>query len=249
MPPVIEVSGLYCRYGMTHALSDVSFAVEAGDYLAVVGPNGSGKSTLVKALLGLSSCDEGEITLFGTPLPEFTDWRTVGYLPQNLNLFNPIFPATVSEVVGLGLLAGKRFPKRISRDDKSRIAETLEQMGIADLRHRLIGDLSGGQQQRVMLSRALVNQPKLLILDEPTAALDPETRDRFYALLTEINRNRGTTLILVTHDSATVGNCASKLLYLDKKLIFIGTFQEFCVSPEMTGHFGGAAQHQICRLH
>ena len=249
MPPVIEVKGLYCRYGMTHALSDVSFSVEHGDYVGVVGPNGSGKSTLVKALLGIARLDEGEVNLFGTPLADFNDWHKVGYLPQNLNLFNPIFPATVSEVVGLGLLAGKSFPRRISRTDAARIDETLEQMGIADLRRRLIGSLSGGQQQRVMLARALVNQPRLLILDEPTAALDPETRDRFYALLAEINRTHDTTLMLVTHDSATVGSCASRLLYLDKKLIFFGTFREFCASPEMTSHFGDAAQHQICRLH
>jgi zinc transport system ATP-binding protein len=249
MPPVISVNGLYCRYGVTHALTDVSFTVDAGDYIAVVGPNGSGKSTLVKALLGLTSCDEGAVALFGTLLEDFNDWQRVGYLPQNLNLFNPIFPATVSEVVGLGLLAGKRFPKSLNRNDSTRIEETLEQMGIADLRRRLIGDLSGGQQQRVLLARALVNRPQLLILDEPTAALDPETRDRFYTLLGDINRHSGTTLMLVTHDSATVGGCASKLLYLDKKLVFYGTFKEFCASPEMTGHFGGAAQHQICRLH
>jgi zinc transport system ATP-binding protein len=234
---------------VTHALSDVSFRVESGDYIGVVGPNGSGKSTLVKALLGIAKCDEGEIKLFGTRLSDFNDWHKVGYLPQNLNLFNPIFPATVSEVVGLGLLAGKKFPRRMSSGDASSIEETLELMGIAELRRRLIGDLSGGQQQRVMLARALVNKPSLLILDEPTAALDPETRDRFYALLSEVNRLRGITIILVTHDSATVGSCASRLLYLDKKLIFYGTFKEFCASPEMTGHFGDAAQHQICRLH
>lgn len=249
MPPVITVDGLFCRYGTTHALCDVSFNVEPGDYVGIVGPNGSGKSTLVKALLGIARPDEGEVSLFGTPLPEFNDWHKIGYLPQNLNLFNPIFPATVSEVVGLGLLAAKKFPKRMTRANAERIEETLEQMGIAELRRRLIGDLSGGQQQRVMLARALVNHPALLILDEPTAALDPETRDRFYALLADINRINSTTLILVTHDSATVGACASKLLYLDKKLIFYGTFKEFCVSPEMTGHFGDAAQHQICRLH
>lgn len=249
MPSAIEVTGLYCRYAMTHALCGVTFTVEPGDYVGIVGPNGSGKSTLVKALLGIAQSDEGEISLFGTPLSDFNDWHKVGYLPQNLNLFNPIFPATVSEVVGLGLLSAKKFPKRMTRPDAVRIEETLEQMGIAELRRRLIGDLSGGQQQRVMLARALVNHPDLLILDEPTAALDPETRDRFYALLAEINRTSGTTLILVTHDSATVGACASKLLYLDKKLVFYGTFKEFCASPEMTGHFGDAAQHQICRLH
>lgn len=249
MQPVIEVNGLYCRYGSTHALSDVGFRVEPGDYVGIVGPNGSGKSTLIRAILGLVERDEGDIRMFGVPLPEFTDWQRIGYLPQSLNLFSPSFPATVTEVVRLGLLSGKRFPRRIGKGDAARVDEVLEQMGIADLRRAMIGELSGGQQQRVLLARALVNRPELLILDEPTAALDPETRDRFYALLAEGNKKQGVTVLLVTHDSATIGNWASKLLYLDKKLIFYGTFREFCLSNEMTGHFGGASQHQICQLH
>ncbi|MBI5656046.1 MAG: metal ABC transporter ATP-binding protein [Geobacter sp.] len=249
MPPVIDVKGLYCRYGATHVLSDITFRVEDGDYVGIVGPNGSGKSTLVRALLGLSSRDEGEIGLFGVPLSEFEDWQQIGYLPQHFNLFTSNFPATVTEVVRLGLLSGKRFPRRISRADTARIDDILEYMGVQDLRRRRIGQLSGGQQQRVLLARAMVNQPRLLILDEPTAALDPETRDRFYSLLAEVNRERNTTILLVTHDSATIGSCASKLLYLDKRLVFYGTFREFCVSSAMTNHFGELAQHQICRLH
>jgi len=249
MSPVIEVNGLYCRYGATHALSDVSFRVEAGDYVGIVGPNGSGKSTLIRALLGLAELEEGDVKLFGRSLGEFSDWQQVGYLPQHMNLFNPAFPATVTEVVRLGLLAGKRFPRRIGRADAAKVDEILDQMGIIDLRRRMIGELSGGQQQRVLLARALVNQPSLLIMDEPTAALDPETRERFYSFLVDINRDRATTVLLVTHDSASIGGCASKMLYLDKRLIFYGTFHEFCSSPEMTDHFGGASQHQICNLH
>ena len=249
MPPIIEVKGLYCRYGPTHALSDVSFEVEAGDYVGIVGPNGSGKSTLVRAILGLAECDGGEISLFGANLKEFTGWHELGFLPQHLNLFSPAFPATVTEVVRLGLLAGKRFPRRMAKGDSQRVNEVIELMGISGLRRRLIGELSGGEQQRVLLARALVNRPRLLILDEPTAALDPETRERFYALLEEVNREQGVTVLLVTHDSASIGSFASKMLYLDKRLIFFGTFPEFCRSPEMTSHFGGAAQHQICQLH
>jgi zinc transport system ATP-binding protein len=249
MQQVIEVRGLYSRYGATHAISDISFNVEAGDYVGIVGPNGSGKSTLVRALLGLVARDEGEISLFGMPLADFRDWQQIGYLPQNLNLFNPAFPATVTEVVQLGLLAGKPFPRRIVRGDLERVEGALELMGISSLRRRLIGQLSGGQQQRVLLARALVNQPRLLILDEPTAALDPETRDRFYGLVAEVNRDLGTTVLLITHDYGTIGSFASRLLYLDKKMIFYGTFGEFCLSPEMTGHFGEPAQHHICQRH
>lgn len=249
MQPVIEVNGLYCRYGSTHALSDIGFCVDPGDYVGIVGPNGSGKSTLIRAILGLVESDEGEVRIFGSTLSEFTGWHRIGFLPQSLNLFSPAFPATVTEVVRLGLLSAKRFPRRIGKGDATLVDEVLEKMGISDLRRSMIGELSGGQQQRVLLARALVNRPELLILDEPTAALDPETRDRFYTLLADANREQGVTVLLVTHDSATIGSCASKLLYLDKKLIFYGTFKEFCASEEMTGHFGGASQHQICRLH
>ncbi|HSR37242.1 MAG TPA: ATP-binding cassette domain-containing protein, partial [Desulfurivibrionaceae bacterium] len=109
--------------------------------------------------------------------------------------------------------------------------------------------LSGGQQQRVLLARALVGNPELLIMDEPTTALDPETRENFYALLQQLNDETGTTVILVTHDTGSIGRYASRLLYLDKRVIFDGTFDDFCCSPEMTRFFGEHSQHLICQRH
>jgi zinc transport system ATP-binding protein len=122
-------------------------------------------------------------------------------------------------------------------------------MGIDHLKKRLIGDLSGGQQQRVLLARAMVNCPELLILDEPTTALDPETREHFYGLVEDLNRNAGTTVLLVTHDTWSIGKYASRFLYIDKKIIFDGSFDEFCRSEEMTAFFGEHAQHLICHRH
>lgn len=246
---IVSTELLACNYREGRVLEDISFQVERGDYVGIVGPNGSGKSTLVKALLGLVTISKGSASLFGTPLSNFKDWHKVGYLPQSLHLVNPVFPATVHETVGLGLLSLKRFPKRLTRDDKNKIDITLDELGILDLKLKLIGELSGGQLQRVLLARAIVNDPELLVLDEPTAALDPETRGRFYAMISDINRSRGVTVLLVTHDSGTIGEHASKMLYLDKKLLFYGSFDEFCHSPEMSSMFGEHSQHLMCHRH
>ena len=122
-------------------------------------------------------------------------------------------------------------------------------LGIAHLSSRLIGELSYGEQQRTMLARALAGKPDLLILDEPTSALDPETRENFYSLSRKLNQNQGTTIILITHDTGVIGKYASQMIYLDKKIIFSGTFEDFCTSPEMTGFFGSETQHIICHQH
>lgn len=248
-PEIVRTEQLTCSYREGRVLEDISIQVRRGDYVGIVGPNGSGKSTLVKALLGLVDICAGGASLFGSSLAEFKDWRRVGYLPQSLHLVNPVFPATVHETVGLGLLSLKRFPKRLNISDRLKIDETLEELGIYDLRHKLIGELSGGQLQRVLLARAIVNDPELLILDEPTAALDPETRERFYTMIGNINRTRGVTVLLVTHDSGAIGQHASKMLYLDKKVLFFGSFEEFCHSPEMSSLFGEHSQHLMCHRH
>ena len=246
---IVRTDQLTCCYREGRVLEDISFQVLRGDYVGIVGPNGSGKSTLVKALLGLVDICDGGASLFGSPLSGFRDWNRVGYLPQSLHLVNPVFPATVHETVGLGLLSLKRFPKRLNNNDRVKINETLEELGIYDLKLKLIGELSGGQLQRVLLARAIVNDPELLVLDEPTAALDPETRERFYTMIDDINRTRGVTVMLVTHDSGAIGQHASKMLYLDKKMLFYGSFEEFCHSPEMSSMFGEHSQHLMCHRH
>ena len=246
---VLTIEGLGFSYTGTGVLDDITFRVQAGDYLGVVGPNGSGKSTLIKAVLGLLEPDLGSVTIFGTPRSRFDQWRRVGYLPQRIKFFNPNFPATVEEIVRLGLLAGKRLPRLAAKADDGKVEKTLNVMGITDIRRRLIGDLSGGQQQRVLLARAVVGAPEILILDEPTTALDPETRENFYTLLAHLNRHVGTTIILVTHDTWSIGKYATRFIYLDKRIIFDGTFDDFCRSPEMTAFFGENAQHLICHRH
>ena len=235
----ISVDDLTFCYNGLEILSDISFTVNKGDYLGIVGPNGSGKSTLIKNILGILKPQKGGINLFGQPLHMFRTWDKIGYLPQRLGALNTHFPGTVEEIVQLGL-HGEKTPY---------LKQTLELMGIEHLSSRLIGELSYGEQQLTMLACALVSQPQLLIFDEPTTALDPETRDIFYSLTDEMNRTNGTTIVLITHDTSVIGKYARNLLYLDKKLIFSGTFEDFCVSPDMTGFFGPISQHMICHQH
>ena len=246
---IVRTDRLCCSYRTGRVLEDITISVEAGDYVGIIGPNGSGKSTLVRALMGLCAVSSGSASLFGVPCSRFSAWGRIGYLPQSLHLLNQLFPATVAETVGLGLLSLKRFPRRMTQADRGKVDAVLEQLDIYAIRSQLIGELSGGQQQRVLLARALVNDPELLILDEPTAALDPEMRERFYALIGEINRSRRVTVLLVTHDTGAIGKFASKMLYLDKRMLFYGNFEEFCRSEEMSALFGEHSQHMMCHRH
>jgi zinc transport system ATP-binding protein len=237
---LIQTENLTFCYNGIEIISNISFSVEKGDYLGIVGPNGSGKSTLIKNILGILQPDKGNIYLFNEPLDAFREWNKIGYLPQRLSALNAHFPGTVQEIVSLGIRGKVK---------QQNIKQTLNLMGIEHLSQRLIGELSYGEQQRTMLARALAGRPDVLIFDEPTAALDPETREIFYSLTKELNKSQGTTIILITHDTGVIGKYARQLLYLDKKIIFSGTFENFCTSRDMTGFFGSVSQHVICHQH
>jgi zinc transport system ATP-binding protein len=246
---VLSIENLYFRYNSRDVLSDITFSISTGDYIGLVGPNGSGKTTLIKIVLGLLKPHSGKITLFGDDTKAFSGWHKIGYLPQKISALNPRFPATVSEVVAMGLLSKKSFPKHMNRSDNTTVDSILDLLDITNLRNKPIGELSGGQQQRVLVARALVNNPEFLILDEPTDALDPEMRDRFFALMDELNKKKNVTIVIVTHDMGNIGKYTSKLLYIDKKIIFYGSFEDFCKSSEITQFFGEFSQHIICHRH
>lgn len=246
---VISVNKLHFAYQENEVLSDISFDVPQGDYIGIIGPNGSGKTTLIKLIMGLIRPTQGEISLFETDPKDFNAWYKIGYLPQKLGSFNPQFPATAKEIVALGLLSRKSLPKRYTKTDDDAINAALSLLGIEPLKNKLIGELSGGQLQRVLLARAIVHNPGLLILDEPTLALDPDVREKFFVILSELNKVRGTTILLITHDIGTIGKYASKLLYVDKRIVFHGGFGDFCVSSEAGEYFGTFAQHIICHRH
>ncbi len=130
---ILSVTNLYFSYGPVEVLSDISFNVEKGDYIGLAGPNGAGKTTLVKTVLGLSEKFRGAIKLFGHDLRSFNSWGRIGYLSQRVTAFNPLFPASVKEVVGLGLLSQKEFPRRFSQSDSQKITQSLDLMGISSL--------------------------------------------------------------------------------------------------------------------
>jgi len=246
---IISIENLSAKYNSSDIFSAVTFSVNTGDYVALAGPNGSGKSTLIKTMLGLIEPARGTVKIFGVSPADFTDWKKVGYIPQRLVSFSPYFPATIKEVVAMGLLSGKKFPRRLLSGDNEAIDRALSLMDISALKDKKIGELSGGQQQRVIIARALINDPELLILDEPTTAVDPETREKFFDVIGGLNKNKNTTVMLITHDTGSAGKYASKLLYFDRRVVFYGTFKDFCESANMSEYFGPGSQHLICHRH
>lgn len=223
MNKILEVRELCVNYGQQEVLKNISFEVKEGDYIGLVGANGSGKTTLVKALLGLIEADSGEVVTYSANGVK----GTIGYLPQVAVTGNTLFPAEVHEVVAVGLIGSKSFPKRIEKKDDRKIDDILKRLDIYNLKHKKIGDLSGGQQQRVLLARALVNSPRLLILDEPTSALDPKVRSDFFKLIRDININEGTSILLVSHDISSIRKCAGKIMLLDREIEYFGPAGEF----------------------
>jgi zinc transport system ATP-binding protein len=164
----------------------------------VLGTNGSGKSTLVKTVVGLLPPARGEVRLFGTPVPRFRQWHRVGYVPQRITAAGGV-PATVQEVVSSGLLSKRRFFAPLGAAGKRAIEEALQVVDMADRRKDAVAELSGGQQQRVLIARALVSDPELLILDEPTAGVDLASQQIFADTIRE-RVARGTTVVMVSHD-------------------------------------------------
>lgn len=251
MQPIISVNNLSFGYTKTDtALRNISFSVLKGSYVAIAGPNGAGKTTLIRVLLGLATPYTGDITLFETPQTSFSSWERIGYLPQHTGHFNPLFPATVSEIVRSGLLAEKRFPKRYNAQDKTRVQDALARVGMTDKSDTSVHALSGGQKQRMLLARAIVARPDLLILDEPSTALDQETRSHIFSFLKD-EHARGVTILMITHDTAHIGQYADTLLFLDKTVIFSGPFDGSCKDSALRNYFGGdiAGEHLFNHPH
>lgn len=245
MNNLLEINNVSVSYGKVPAITDITLNVSAGDYIGVVGPNGSGKTTLMKAILGLLPVSAGSIHLSEGE----NKGRLIGYVPQKNTVSENYFPATVKEIVSTGLLSSKKGLKFISKNDHIKVDAMLEKLHIQDLCGKKIGSISGGQYQRVLLARALVNEPRLLILDEPTSALDPLIREELYTLLSEVNSASGITILLVSHDIGSMGKYTKKMLYLDRRLVFYGSYNDFCGSDTMTEYFGYEAQHRICWRH
>ena len=186
----VNVSNLTFGYDYRTVLKDIHFSLKSGDFLAIVGNNGSGKSTLIKCMLGINKIPSGKILLDDIDITDYKNFRNIGYVPQKFDDFNYEFPITVNEI-----LNASRYSS-LSEDD---VLLVLDKIGILELQNENINNLSGGQLQRVFIARALMNEPKLLILDEPTVGVDKENVTAFYKAINELNAE-GITVILITHN-------------------------------------------------
>ncbi|MGM0874287.1 MAG: metal ABC transporter ATP-binding protein [Bacillota bacterium] len=238
--PIIEIKDLNFTYERQRVLEDINITVEQGSFLGLVGPNGSGKTTLLKCLLGLLKPQQGEIKLFGQPIQKFRNWHEIGFVSQKANSFNTGFPASVFEVVSSGLTSKLGLFKFMSQQDRQKVYQAIEAVGLSEFVKRNIGELSGGQQQRTFIARAIVSNPKLLILDEPTVGVDAQTVQNFYEMLMHLNRDLGITLILVTHDVGTITDKVSHVACINKHLHFHGNSKEFELlkDEEMSDFYG-----------
>jgi zinc transport system ATP-binding protein len=237
MRPFVELEDVAFSYGEVRVLDGINPTVAPGDFLGIIGPNGSGKTTMLRIMLGLLAPERGSVRLFGHPPSAFRQWGRLGYVPQKA-ILDPALPATVHEVVATGLVPALGLFGRIRAAERARIVEVLGQVGMAAHAAARIGTLSTGQQQRVLIARALVSNPELLILDEPTGGVDPETQTSFYALLQHLNREREVTLILVSHDIGAVAKEVTKLACLNRRLIFHGPPGEFLTDAALTALYG-----------
>lgn len=219
MQKAIEIENLSVYYGNVCALSDLNLVVEEKEFLGIIGPNGGGKSTLIKVMLGLIQPSSGSVKIFGREPGNRSS--KLGYVPQFLK-FDRNFPINVMDVVLMGRLSEKSgLFHKYSKKDRKIAGMMLEKLGIADLRKRQIGELSGGQLQRVLIARALAVQPRIMLLDEPTASVDSTSKHQIYELLKKLNEE--ITIIVVTHDTDVVSSHIKSLACLNTKLFYHGS--------------------------
>lgn len=216
----LRVKDLRLGYEGKTVADDINFDVKPGDYWCIVGENGSGKSTLIRALLGLKKPLSGTIT-YGDGLAQ----NDLGWLPQQTEVQRD-FPASVREIVRSGTLSRHGMHPFYTAQEKKRADKNMQRLGITDLADRSYRALSGGQQQRVLLARALCAADKLLLLDEPTAGLDPGAAEEFYKLIEKLNKE-GVTVIMVTHDMDAADTYASHVLQMAEKPLFTGTKEDW----------------------
>lgn len=224
--PIFELKNIDFFYDHKKVLENINIQIKKGEFLAIVGPNGAGKSTLLKLMLGLLQIQSGEILVEGESYRKKANSDKISYVSQKASSATLGFPATVKEVVLSGLTRKKRILRWFNRADDMKVDQVLERLNIKNLKYKNISSLSGGQQQRVLIARALVSNPSVLILDEPTNGIDAKHIEEFYTTLAHL-KNEGATIILVTHDIGVVADTATEVACLNKHLHFHGTTSEF----------------------
>jgi len=237
---IVEIEHLTVQYPDVKALDDVSFTVNKGDFLGIIGPNGAGKSTLFASMLGLHTKYKGKIKFFGQDIRKSKDYlKEIGYVPQK-PIFEKNFPATVTDVVRMGLR---------QESDANKIDEILQQLWIHELSKRRIGELSAGQQQRVFIAKALVTNPKLLILDEPVTGIDQQSIELFYSILRELNSKQKITIIWSSHDLDAVNRLVNHVACLNRTLFFHGESDKFFGNDELVKQYSEASMQEHMQHH
>lgn len=221
MESIISIKNVSFSYsGGVNVLENLSFDIYKKDFIAIIGANGSGKSTLLKLILKELNPSYGEIFISSTNIKNFKEWDTIGYVPQ-INAGNiPGFPITALEIVTLNLYNKMGFFK-FSRKSHIELAKrALSQVNMLDFANTPINKMSGGQQQRIMIAKSLINNPKILIFDEPTTGIDKESKDQLFKILTHLNRIHGITILLVTHELEIMKDNLTKVVEIrDKKVV------------------------------
>jgi zinc transport system ATP-binding protein len=226
---LITVRDLGVTLNEISILSDISFELRMGEYVGVIGPNGGGKSTLIKVLLGLVTQTSGEVHIGNEQIPH----PTIGYVPQRLVQNDVVFPATVSDVVASGLT------RNIARKEKRhRIVAALEKTNCEHLIDRHMSGLSGGERQRVLVSRALLMNPHILILDEPTAGMDIASEQQFFALLKELH-DEGMTILLVSHDIDRIAKEVDTVLCINHSMMCFSGTSHLDMTDAINKMYGG----------
>jgi zinc/manganese transport system ATP-binding protein/zinc transport system ATP-binding protein len=220
--PIVAFEHVFIGYDRARpVVRDVSLIIEPGDFVGMVGPSGSGKTTLLRAMLGMAPSVSGGVTVNGVRVTPGSSPPGAGYVPQTETI-DWTFPVTVEQVVLMGRIGRMGILPWPSRADRAEVSRLLERLGIAGLERRQIRELSGGQQQRTFLARALISEPKLLILDEPTASVDIKTRDDILHLLASLNRD-GVTIVMTTHELNTVAAHLPRVICVNGGIVAQGS--------------------------
>lgn len=200
MNKAFELKDVYFDYGYSPVLRDVNLTIYEGDYLGIIGGNGTGKSTLLKLLVGELKPVSGEIEVLGEPISEFNDWTQIGYVPQVTQGGGIHFPIRCDELVLLNLYDDFGPLKLPRKKHYKAVSDALSIVGMEDFRDKNFNTLSGGQKQKILIAKALVNNPKVLIFDEPTVGIDEKAKENFFHILEHLNEDHGITIIMVTHE-------------------------------------------------
>ncbi|MEQ0488689.1 ATP-binding cassette domain-containing protein [Anaerococcus murdochii] len=215
----IEIKNLKFGYNENLILKGVNLDLDQGDFAVISGENGSGKSTLIKLILGELKKDHGSIKLFGIDMEDFKNFDKIGYVPQVNEAIKIAFPVSAREYVGLNLYKEFSIINTVTKKSKSKIENTFSTLKIKDLIDRPVNTLSGGQAQRVMIARAMVNNPDILILDEPTVGIDQKSKEDFLDLIVHLNTHHGISILMITHEMEILGDYVDKVFKLKEGVI------------------------------